>query len=133
MKDLIIVDGRNHVATDIEATTDAAAEGTLNIKGMAAFAASAADVPESATERTGHGIDRKAPPSSSLFWRRRIRRTHPRIREALLQQVRTLIARRHGLQPADFLVLARQHFAAYADRKVKRLAAGEAYTAGEYD
>ena len=132
VKDLIIVDGRNHVATDIEATTEAASHGTLSIKGMAAFAASAADVQESATERTGRGIDRATTTEQLVILAEENPENPPQDKDALLKAVRTLVARRHGLQIADFIVLPANSLPRTPTGKVKRLAAGKAYAAGDF-
>lgn len=133
VKDLIIVDGRNHVATDIEATTNTAAAGRLAPKGMAAFAVSAADVQDSASERTGHGIDRDSNSEQLVILAEEVGDNPIEDKDALLNDVRTLIARRHGLQIADFVVLPENSLPRTPTGKVKRLAANEAYVKGEYN
>ena len=132
VKDLIIVDGSNHVATDIEATTNTAAAGRLAPKGMAAFAVSAADVQDSASDRTGRGIDRDSTTEQLVILAKEVGDAPIADKDALLNDIRTLIARRHGLQLADFIVLPENTLPRTPTGKVKRLAASEAYAKGDY-
>ncbi|HHY07563.1 MAG TPA: AMP-binding protein [Corynebacteriales bacterium] len=133
VKDLIIVDGRNHVATDIEATTTTAAAGRLAPKGMAAFAVSAANVLDSASERTGRGIDRDTNTEQLVILAEEVADNPIEDKAALLDEIRSLIARRHGLQVADFMVLPEKTLPRTPNGKVKRLAASESYIKGEYN
>ncbi|MDE4755732.1 hypothetical protein PXW73_28000, partial [Klebsiella pneumoniae] len=56
VKDLVIVDGRNHVATDIEETVIMAGEGKFLPNTVAAFSVAARELLDSAVNRTNRTI-----------------------------------------------------------------------------
>lgn len=132
VKDLIIVDGRNHVATDIEATACAASEGLLTPTSVAAFAVAAADVLDDAQERTGRAVHRDSTSEQLVMVVEEDPEKPIADKQALLDTVRKFVARRHGLQIADFMVLSAGQLPRTPNGKIRRMAAAEAYTSGSY-
>ena len=127
VKDLVIVDGRNHVATDIEETVVMAGAGKFLPNTIAAFSVNAADLLESASHRTGRVIAPDTKGEQLVV----VAEVNPDNEvedfEEALGAVRTLVARRHGVQLADFRVVEQGAIPRTPTQKIKRLECRNAY------
>lgn len=133
LKDLIIIDGRNHVSTDIESTFNIAAKGKFLQGTIAAFSVPARKILDSSVDRTGQKLDHNADGEHLVI----VAEENPEqpisdYRE-LLGQVRTLISRRHGVRLADLRIVAQNAIPRTATGKLKRSACARKYSADELE
>ena len=133
VKDLIIVDGRNHVSTDIESTFNIAADGKFLQGTIAAFSVSARKILDSAAERTGRSVDHDADGEHLVIVAEENPEQPIEDYHELLSQVRTLISRRHGVQLADLRVVAKDAIPRTATGKLKRSECAQKYSADELE
>ncbi|MFY9190668.1 MAG: AMP-binding protein [Lawsonella sp.] len=133
VKDLIIVDGRNHVSNDIESTFNAAAPGMFVANSVAAFSVSAAEVLDSAQERTGRQIADDVQGEQLVIVAEENPEQPVEDFAELLGNVRALVARRHGIQLADLRVVNKGAIPRTPTGKIKRKECGEAYKADTLD
>lgn len=127
VKDLIIVDGRNHVSTDIESTMDQAAPGKFLPNSVAAFSVSAAEVLDSAEDRTGRKIADDVQGEQLVLVAEENPEAPIEDYQELLSNVRTLVARRHGIQLADLRIVPADVIPRTPTGKIKRAECAEAY------
>lgn len=115
IKDLIIVDGRNHYPQDVEATA-ASADPAIRPGSVAAFAVTGADT-ESVVVVAEH-------------------RTHDALTEdaerALAVAVRRLVSDAHGLSLRDVLLVPAGRVPRTSSGKIARAACRDRYLAGDY-
>lgn len=127
VKDLVIVDGRNHVATDIEETVMMAGAGKFLPNTIAAFSVNASELLDSASHRTGRVIAPDTKGEQLVV----VAEVNPDNEvedfEETLNAVRTLVARRHGVQLADFRVVEQGAIPRTPTQKIKRLECRNAY------
>ncbi len=121
IKDMIIVDGRNHYPQDIEATT-AEASPAVRAGYVAAFAVPANQVPganaDEAGERVVSGAER-APRAARME------------REPVVDAIRAAVSRRHSLPLADVLLVAAGTIPRTTSGKLARRACRAQYLNGE--
>ena len=127
VKDLIIVDGRNHVSNDIESTFNAAAPGKFLANSVAAFSVSAADLLDSAQERTGRTIAEDAQGEQLVLVAEENPEQPIEDFQELLGAVRALVARRHGIQLGDLRIVKQNSILRTPTGKIKRKDCAEAY------
>ncbi|MFY9190667.1 MAG: AMP-binding protein [Lawsonella sp.] len=133
VKDLIIVDGRNHVSNDIESTFNAAASNKFAANSVAAFSVSAAEVLDSAQERTGRQIPDDAKGEQLVIVAEENPEQPVEDFAELLGNVRALVARRHGIQLADLRIVNEGAIPRTPTGKIKRKECSEAYKADELE
>ncbi|HHY07577.1 MAG TPA: AMP-binding protein [Corynebacteriales bacterium] len=133
LKDLIIIDGRNHVSTDIESTFNIAADGKFEQGTIAAFSVAAKDVLDSAEERTGRKLADDAKGEHLVIVAEENPEQPIEDYHKLLGDIRTLIARRHGVQLADMRIVAKEAIPRTATGKLKRSECSRLYRADQLE
>lgn len=123
IKDLIIVDGRNHYPQDIEATV-AAASPAVRTGYIAAFSVSASEMPDAAT--TG-AVERLV-----IVAERAPRAGHHDV-QAVVGAVRAALSRRHGLAMSDMRLVSAGAVPRTTSGKLARSACRAQYLSGHFD
>jgi fatty acid CoA ligase FadD28 len=112
IKDLVIVDGRNHHPDDIEAT----------IRAATGCRSAAISVPADDTERLVAVIELEPPAGDDAATTLRV----------LKRDVMTAIAKAHGLRAADLVLVAPFSIPITAGGKIRRSACAQRYLAGGF-
>src|SRR6185437_8406066 len=121
IKDMIIVDGRNHYPQDIEATT---AEASPRVRSgyVAAFSVPANEVPGASADEVGERVvivAERAPGAG---------RADP---QSVIDAIRAAVSRRHSLPLADVLLVAAGVIPRTTSGKLARQACRALYLSGE--
>ncbi|WP_290598579.1 MULTISPECIES: AMP-binding protein [Lawsonella] len=127
VKDLVIVDGRNHVATDIEETVIMAGEGKFLPNTVAAFSVAARELLDSAVNRTNRTIPSDTKGEQLVIVAENNPDNEVEDYAEVFTSVRSLIARRHGVQVADFRIVEQGVIPRTPTQKIKRSACRSAY------
>jgi long-chain fatty acid adenylase/transferase FadD26 len=114
IKDLLIVDGRNHYPDDIEATTQEISGGRV----------AAISVPDDRTERLVVIVEMKNRGSSDEEMQHRVR--------TMKQQVTSAISKSHGLRVADLVLVPPGSIPITTSGKIRRSSCIEVYRQDEF-
>jgi long-chain fatty acid adenylase/transferase FadD26 len=114
IKDLLIVDGRNHYPDDIEATTQEISGGRV----------AAISIPDDRTERLVVIAEMNNPGNSGEEMQQRLR--------AVRQQVTSAISRSHGLRVADLVLVPPGSIPITTSGKIRRSSCIEVYRQDEF-
>ncbi|MET8981398.1 fatty acyl-AMP ligase [Streptomyces sp. NPDC004539] len=130
LKDLIIVDGRNHYPQDIEVTAQTA-HPAIRPDRLAAFAVPAGRLP--AGRDTAPGAVLAAESAVIVAEHARGLPAPARDPEEVAAAVRAAVSARHGLRPADVLLVAPGTVARTSSGKVSRTLTRARYLDGDYE
>jgi fatty acid CoA ligase FadD32 len=131
VKDLVIVDGRNHYPQDLEYSAQEATK-ALRVGYVAAFSVPANQLPDEVFENTHAGLKRNPSDSSEqlVIVGERAPGAHKLDMAPIIDDIRTAIAVRHGVTVRDVLLTAAGAIPRTSSGKIGRRACRAAYLDG---